>query len=566
MTNKDISGQIQKIDSTHGTLPIKVSNEVVGHLSIGLYRNFARAVKELISNSYDADATEVKIKLDLKNDQIIIRDNGNGMDLVQIRDRFLYIARRTNPTDTPDELGRKRIGSFGIGFLSTFPYCKKFILITKKKGDTKSIQIEITTDAFFRENSFQIAEVEVPYTISDSDLMQDQGETIVILQQIAKHILEDLKGEFHGSSSIDKLGGFEKFKWTLAQYAPIQFPPQRKDLNQFFYYPNRIPMRLWLNAEEIYRNVSQNANILEKGENKIGNIEFKYAIMSPNEPVRPNEAKGLQVRLRDVAVGFPRDFDVSKFTGKVLGKLNYLCGEVHILKGLDSALMIDRDHFSYTEEVANLEIFFRSKLIKWSDELEKWAKSDKELFEIITEIDHPEEIIEELKNLNILHFSKERLRIPKEVSISKTKRTKTASVPNKLKEALEKNRDYTVIIDKNEISENIAPITVFPENNKVIINENHPIFSEEIILFNKKYRVNYESRDLIDNNNSVCKFDKSKNIVIYNTKHPLFKSKLNEDIVKRLSLGLLIISEEDIFGENLLFKLNNLLEDVFLRS
>ena len=41
---------------------MKVSKEIVGHLSVGLYRNFARAIKEVISNSYDAGATEVKIK------------------------------------------------------------------------------------------------------------------------------------------------------------------------------------------------------------------------------------------------------------------------------------------------------------------------------------------------------------------------------------------------------------------------------------------------------------------------------------------------------------------------
>ena len=65
-----------------GTLPITVNKSVVKHLSIGLYRNYALAIKELVSNSYDAGATEVKIKLDLKNKKIVVRDNGRGMEFL----------------------------------------------------------------------------------------------------------------------------------------------------------------------------------------------------------------------------------------------------------------------------------------------------------------------------------------------------------------------------------------------------------------------------------------------------------------------------------------------------
>ena len=106
-----------------GTLPIKVSKDVVGHLSLGLYRNFARAVKELVSNAYDAMATEVKIKLDLDENRIVVRDNGRGMDLDEIRENFLTIGYRTAVSEAPSELGRMRIGTFGIGCLSVFPYC-----------------------------------------------------------------------------------------------------------------------------------------------------------------------------------------------------------------------------------------------------------------------------------------------------------------------------------------------------------------------------------------------------------------------------------------------------------
>lgn len=377
-----------------GNFPIQINSEVVKHLSLGLYRNFARAVKELISNSYDADATEVKIKLNLANNSVIIRDNGKGMDLNELKNNFFNIAKGSPISYSVDELGRGRIGTFGIGFLGTFPYCKELELITKKKGSDKYIEITLITEKYFKGSSFQIATDEtVHYKISKSDLPLEVGETIITLKEIAPHIIQDLKIDHKGTSNIDKLGGFEKFKWTLAQYAPIQYPESRKDLREFFADSKKVPMRLWLNSEELFRNVPEKAIILEKGTKTFGEIELKYAIMSPSEPVKPSEAKGLQIRLRDVAIGFPRDFEVVKYNRKNLGKLSYFCGEIHILSGLESALMIDRDSFSYTEEVTKFENFFRELLKKWNDTFEDWAVSDKELYNILKEIKNSEKII-----------------------------------------------------------------------------------------------------------------------------------------------------------------------------
>ena len=91
-----------------------------------LYRNYALAIKELISNAYDAGATEIKIKLDLKNKKIIIRDNGKGMDYNEFKDQYLHIGFYKEPTNTPDDLGRLGVGTFGIGFLAPLPPIAKY--------------------------------------------------------------------------------------------------------------------------------------------------------------------------------------------------------------------------------------------------------------------------------------------------------------------------------------------------------------------------------------------------------------------------------------------------------
>ena len=136
-------------------------------------------------------------------------------------------------------------------------------------------------------------------------------------------------------------------------------------------------------------------------------------------PVKPKESKGLQIRLREVAIGFPTDFDIIKATGKVPGRLQYLCGEVHIERGLSSALMIDRDNFSFTEEISEIHEFFRKKLNYWNDTIDKWAQKDKDVYKAFADIPHSEKIIEDLLKAGILHLPKERLRLSKKKSITK---------------------------------------------------------------------------------------------------------------------------------------------------
>lgn len=546
-----------------GELTFKVRREVVSHLSWRLYRNFARGVKELISNSYDNLAKEVKIKLDLDNSRILVRDNGRGMNLQELS-KFLTIGEVTPPTDAVDSLGRKRIGTFGIGCLSVFPYCDLLQIATKRKGKKEIIELDIHTNRFFRGSTFYIEEEKIPYKVHKSDLPKEEGETIVILRELKPHIIKELRQKTTGRVSIDKLGGFENFKWTLSQYIPIQFSPERNDLRDFFAIPDRTPMRVWLDGEELFRSVPKNAKVLEKGTEVFGDILIKYVIMSPMEPVRPEESRGLQVRLRDVAIGLPRDFDVTKLTGKVLGKMNYLCGEIHILKGLDSALMIDRDSFSFTEDVAKIYEYFGKKLIEWNNNLEKMAKEDKKIYEAMKDLEKSPEIVDELKKSDIVHLAKERLRIPKK-SITKRKGDKLLPPSKKIKEVLSKRKDFKfkVQLEKGiKFPKDEPPIKIDSSKKTILIYEDHPDFTETLEIGKKLFQVRYDKWDF-RKFPFICKLENDKT-VIFNTSDPLFQSRLSNEVIKKLSLGVLIILKNRKDKWKLLKQIERLLTDVFL--
>jgi hypothetical protein len=543
-----------------GTLPITVNKSVVKHLSIGLYRNYALAIKELISNSYDAGATEVKIKLDLKNKKIVVRDNGRGMDYKEFKDQYLDVGHLKPPSKTLDELGRMRIGTFGIGFLAPLPYCKKMIVITKKRGSDKVLQATINAENFFSTGSWDIKDEGVPYEIMESDLGKDVGETIVVLEDIKPQIAEDLQRKKKSKAKIDQLSGFDKFKWTLCQYCPIQFPPDRKDLRDFFESSNQIPMKLWLDGKELFRNVPLGSKILEKAKEIFGDIHVKYAIMTSYSPVRPEEARGLQVRLRDVAIGFPRDFDVTKL-GRVLGRLNFICGEVHIIKGLDNALMVTRDSFNYTQEVADLYKFFRGKLTEWNDRLCNEAEDDKRIYESLPDIE-ADAIAEELIKADVVKFPKERFRLSKSLVTSK-KHADISPPVEKLKNALSKSKDFQVFSSRAKRNKTELPIEIDAKKKAITIYEDHPSFLESIEVESQKFLASYDKWDFRRTPYSICKLDKKEGRAIFNSDHPLFKSKINERIIKGLSLGILLIIEDNKDKEKMLIKFNRLLEDVF---
>lgn len=96
-----------------------VSLNVLNHLGIGLYSNIPAVLSELVANAWDADANEVEISID-PSGQIVVRDNGHGMTLDDINERFLRVGYQRRITSATSPNGRSVMGRKGIGKLSSF--------------------------------------------------------------------------------------------------------------------------------------------------------------------------------------------------------------------------------------------------------------------------------------------------------------------------------------------------------------------------------------------------------------------------------------------------------------
>ncbi len=102
------------------TIDVRISHRIIQLFSEGLYSSSNKAVEELVSNSFDADAKNVHVILsaDLKSPDatIVVIDDGEGMDIDGLKQHWI-IGRSMRRKGTSIH-ARKPIGKFGIGKLS----------------------------------------------------------------------------------------------------------------------------------------------------------------------------------------------------------------------------------------------------------------------------------------------------------------------------------------------------------------------------------------------------------------------------------------------------------------
>ncbi|WP_167492175.1 ATP-binding protein [Leptospira koniambonensis] len=120
-------------------LEMNVQMTIIDNLGIKMYSNVEAVLGELISNAYDADATEVNIRIPTgqlsKDSEIIIEDNGSGISLNEINSTYLNLGRnrRDDPSTAITPVHKRKVmGRKGIGKLSAFGIADTIEITTQK--------------------------------------------------------------------------------------------------------------------------------------------------------------------------------------------------------------------------------------------------------------------------------------------------------------------------------------------------------------------------------------------------------------------------------------------------
>lgn len=113
-----------------------ISLQILNHLGRNLYRNFITVLGEAISNSWDADATNVWVEIDREQNTMSILDDGVGMSEEDFQDKFLKIgySKRNKGHYKTTQKGRPFIGRKGIGKLALLSCAKNITILSQTNG------------------------------------------------------------------------------------------------------------------------------------------------------------------------------------------------------------------------------------------------------------------------------------------------------------------------------------------------------------------------------------------------------------------------------------------------
>src|SRR5436190_21052115 len=85
---------------------LRTDEQVIARVTDGIYRQPASALRELISNAYDADATRVVIKTDAPRfERITIEDDGTGMSPEVLAHLLFNIGGSAKRNERGESLG-----------------------------------------------------------------------------------------------------------------------------------------------------------------------------------------------------------------------------------------------------------------------------------------------------------------------------------------------------------------------------------------------------------------------------------------------------------------------------
>ncbi len=203
---KAIDEQLSEITDS---VRFSVDAGIINRLGKELVGRAETAVSELVKNSYDADANQVKLRYinsDKEGGTLIIEDDGHGMTRAQLLNGFMRLSspdKIENPVSP--KYNRVRAGKKGIGRFATQRLGESLTIITKTKDDDEAIKLEIDWSRY--EVNQNLVDIFNPTSKVDYNFPKNRGTKLIIeglregwteaqIKRVYKYVSELLQPNF----------------------------------------------------------------------------------------------------------------------------------------------------------------------------------------------------------------------------------------------------------------------------------------------------------------------------------------------------------------------------------
>lgn len=458
---------------------------LLDHIGLAMYSKFTKAIGELVVNGYDADATRVDV--DIKSGEIVIKDNGSGMDEEGIREGYMLLGADTKrKIKKTAKFGRLPIGNKGIGKLAGLGIANKISITTVKNG--KEFNFSIDREELKKVKTLEDAVFD-DFTVRDTN---KSNGTLVALSKILSHVkidVENLKGNL--AMDLPHDGDFKIFvNGQLCTRKDI--PAKRK-----------IPI-----------------DYLVEG---CGNIKGEIIVAKKSFTSIP---AGIVTTVRGRAVGKPSLFDVYKSKHRFYHSLAQLItGSVGVSafdpeEETDERPVIQTDREGFVEDHPKYVAYHKFM----TDLLLQICKEEEDEFNKKTEAEKEAKVKEALKNViddfNALNKEERQEVRGTKKSLLATKQEGDEEIIKKTEEDLHESKDQILEQQTNPVG-----IT-----NKKKREELQGLIGEgSIHLGNKRYKVVTQPLGVDD---YECRIDDEVLLVVINISHPAYDQAVAEKAVE----------------------------------
>jgi len=385
---------------------IHVHEKALAHLSRGLYRSPASALRELVSNAWDANATHVLIGTNYPNfAQIAVQDNGDGFTKQDFERLMEGGIGNSDKRQMHERLihDRPLIGRLGIGLLGIAQICGSFEVSSKPKtgeafrarvqlydlirekldSDDPSVVKELGADAApltnEDERAINVREVDVgEYEFVELEEDELTRGTQITSDDVHPTFVRSFRESLSAPKfeepalewgkcldvisrlrTLHEVGDYWKLIWELSATCPTAYISSDavprgaiKEIQQrllSYDFTLRVdgitlakPVRLHGNEAGYTVERIHPTSINVYGKN----LRFEgYIAVQEGRQIQPDELRGIMLRIKNVGVGYydPSFLDYAVNQGP---RAKWVTGEIFVHSGLEDALNVDRDSFN----------------------------------------------------------------------------------------------------------------------------------------------------------------------------------------------------------------------------